>query len=131
MSATTNPDRVYVNRQYRAKIRLDQEETALFGPSTTGTQVALPSIGATLIDISAGGCCLRLTRCELPFDISSDSYISSIKLLHPELDSTPIQGRIAWSRVAPPHMLMGIQFTRIRPATLASIQVYLEATRTK
>ena len=130
MSATTNPDRVYVNRQYRAKLRLDQEEAALFGASATSANVALPGIGAALVDISAGGCCLRLTRCELPFDISPDCHISSIKLLHPDLDSTPLTGRIAWARVAPPHLLMGIQFTRIRPATLASIQAYLDATRT-
>ena len=65
MSATTNPDRVYVNRQYRAKLRLDQEEAALFGASATSANVALPGIGAALVDISAGGCCLRLTRSTL------------------------------------------------------------------
>jgi len=121
MSVSTNPDRVYVNRQHRAKIRLDQGETR---PSAS-----LPGAGASLVDISPGGCCLRLIRSEVPDGVAPGSFLASIKLLHPDLDSTPIEGRIAWSREEPPSVLVGIQFTHVRPTTAVSIQTYVDGNR--
>lgn len=121
MSVSTNPDRVYVNRQHRAKIRLDQ--------GATRHSACIPGAGAALVDISPGGCCLRLTRSEAPDGIAPGSFLTAIKLLHPDLDSTPIEGRIAWSREEPPCVLVGVQFTHVRPTTLASIQAYVDGNR--
>lgn len=127
MSVSSNPDRVYVSREYRAKIRLNQDDAEHPRPSVH--DVGLPGMGATLLDISAGGCCLRLAHCDTPLQLGPEHTLSSIKLLHPDLEASPIGGRIAWSRTAPPHVLLGIQFTHIQPSTLASIQRYLETHR--
>jgi len=121
MSVSTNPDRVYVNRQHRAKIRLDPDDRRL--------SASLPGAGAALVNISPGGCCLRLIRSELPSGIVPGSCLPSIKLLHPELDSTPMEGRVAWAREEAPNVLVGIQFTHVRTATLASIQAYVDGNR--
>lgn len=127
MSLSTNPDRVYVNRQYRAKLRLVDDDPA--SQQTAACNVSLPGMGAVLIDISTGGCCLRLIRSDVPYNVDPDRHIPSIKLLHPDLEGSPIGGRIAWSRDAPPYVLLGIQFTHIRPATLDSIHSYIETRR--
>jgi hypothetical protein len=121
MSVSTNPDRIYVNRQHRAKLRLDADGRR---PSA-----ALPGMGAALVNISLGGCCLRLVRSELPEGLAPGCYLPSLKLLHPELDSTPIEGRIAWLRDERPHLLVGIEFAHVRAVTLASIRAYLEVNR--
>jgi hypothetical protein len=123
MSVSTNPDRIYVNRQHRAKLRLDADGTR---PSA-----ALPGLGAALVNISAGGCCLRLIRSELPDGFAPGCYLPSLKLLHPELDSTPIEGRIAWLREEPPHMMVGIEFEHVRAITMASIRAYLGVNRSE
>ncbi len=127
MSVGSNPDRIYVPRQFRAKIRLDHDVSTQ--PQTSVHNVSLPGMGAALMDISASGCCLRISRGDFPFSSSPERHISSIKLLHPDLESTPIGGRIAWYRDDPPFILIGIQFTHIRPMTLESIHSYVEAHR--
>lgn len=127
MSVNTNPDRVYVNRQYRAKLRLVDDDPASPGPATCN--VGLPGMGAALVDISTGGCCLRLVRSDIMYSLDPDRHIPSIKLLHPDLESSPIGGRIAWSKEDPPYVFIGIQFTHVRPATLDSIHSYIETRR--
>jgi c-di-GMP-binding flagellar brake protein YcgR len=123
MSLVTNPDRIYVTREYRAKIRLDQGEVA--APSSSFAGGSLPGLGAALMNLSTGGCCLRIARSELPFGLHPEHHYPSIKLLHPELDSSPIRGRVAWFREEPPHLLVGIQFLQMQPETQQSIQAYL------
>jgi c-di-GMP-binding flagellar brake protein YcgR len=124
MSVNTNPDRIYVPREYRATIHLDGEDP--LSPQSSMHNVSIPGMGAALVDISTGGCCLRLPGFEVPFSVNPECHVSSIKLLHPDLDNAPIQGRIAWSREKPPYVLIGIQFTQIRPKTLESIRSYVE-----
>jgi hypothetical protein len=123
MSVNSNPDRIYVPHEYRATIHLDGEDP--LSPQTAHN-VSIPGMGAALLDISTGGCCLRLPRFEVPFNVNPECHISSIKLLHPELDSTPIKGRIAWTKEDPAYVLIGVQFTQIRPGTLDSIRSYIE-----
>ena len=129
MSVSSNPDRIYATRQYRAKIHLNRDRSPQAHPSAHN--VSIPGMGAALMDISAGGCCLRLSSHDVPFNVGPECHISSIKLLHPDLDSSPIKGRIAWSREDPPYVLVGIQFTQIQPATLESIHSYVESCRSK
>lgn len=129
MSASTNPDRIYVTREYRATVRLDQDDP--LHPKPFMPDVSLPGMGAILMNISAGGCCLRLPRFEIPSSIRPGCQLSSIKLLHPTLDNSPIKGRIAWSREDPPYVLIGVQFMHIQSATQESIRSYINACRSR
>ena len=129
MSVNTNPDRIYVDRQYRAKIRMAHDDAT--HSCAFPDDVILLNMGATLVNISAGGCCLRLSRSDLPFAVSPGCYIPFIKLLHPNLDSPPVKGRVAWSKEEPHHVLVGIQFTELHPEALKSIHSYTETCSSK
>jgi c-di-GMP-binding flagellar brake protein YcgR len=123
MSVITNPDRRYVTREYRAKIQLAGE--ALQGSPASPHNVILPGLGAALVNLSMGGCCLRIVRSDSPFNFHPDHQFPSIKLLHPGLESSPIRGRVAWSREEPPHLLIGVQFLLMQKETRTAIQSYL------
>jgi hypothetical protein len=124
MSINTNPDRIYVTRADRAMIHFDREEASSSGSGAF--DVHLPSMGAALMDISMGGCCLRLPGFEVPAGFRPEHHISSIKLLHPELDNSPIKGRIVWSREKRLDVLIGVQFTKVEAATMDSIQAFVK-----
>lgn len=125
MSANTNPDRIYVDRQHRAKIRMVAHLLPWpSGPS--GGEAQELGFGAILVNLSPGGCCLQIPSHDCPPDLTPGCPMSSIKLLHPNLDSTPIKGRVAWTRGEPPYVLAGIQFMQLHSATERSIRSYLK-----
>jgi c-di-GMP-binding flagellar brake protein YcgR len=84
-------------------------------------------LAAALLDISTGGCCLKLQGFDVPAGLAPGSLLSSIKLLHPTFDGTPITGRIAWRKDQPPHALLGVQFLDMRPITLQSVQSFVKS----
>lgn len=126
MTVQANPDRIPVSREFRATLHLSRSE----GSHLAALDVSLPGVGAALLNISLGGCCVRLPRYDLPFRLDPGSHISSLRLLHPQLESSPIQGRIVWSTEVPPNILIGIQFMQIRPSTLESIRLLVEDCKT-
>ncbi len=129
MSAATNPDRAYVPREYRASVRMSPED--LLSSHIAFQDSGIPSLGAALLNISPGGCCLRFMGFDLPAQLASGSLISSLKLLHPALDRRPIRGRVAWRRDSHPHTLIGVQFLEVPPETRTSIQAFLETARSR
>lgn len=129
MSAATNPDRAYVPREYRASIRMTPED--LLSSHIAFQEAGIPSLGAALLNISPGGCCLRFIVFDLPGTLAPGTLISSLKLLHPALDRRPIRGRVAWRREAHPHILVGVQFLEVSPETQTSIRTFLEADRSR
>ncbi len=129
MSVATNPDRAYVPREYRASVRMTPDD--LFSSHIAFQDTGVPSLGAALLNISPGGCCLRFMKFDLPTHLAAGSLISSLKLLHPALDRRPIRGRVAWRAESHPHTLIGVQFLEVSPETRASIQAFLETTRSR
>lgn len=125
MSAHTNQDRIYVPREYRARIRVARDEAA--SSRFLSQDATFMGLGAALLDISIGGCCLKLLRFDVPVDLAPGSLLSSIKLLHPAFDGSPISARIAWRNDEPPHVLLGIQFLDMRPTTLESVRSFVES----
>jgi len=97
------------------------------GSDVSFQDAGVSGLGAALVNLSPGGCCLRFMLFELPAALTRGSLLSSLKLLHPSLDRRPIRGRIAWRTDASPHALIGVQFLDMHQETLASIHRFLEA----
>lgn len=129
MSVATNPDRAYVPREYRASVRMSPDD--LLSSHIAFQDAGIPNLGAALLNISPGGCCLRFMGFDLPGDLAPGTLISSLKLLHPALDRRPIRGRVAWRAEAHPHTLIGVQFLEVSTETRTSIETFLEATRSR
>lgn len=127
MSVATNPDRAYVPREYRASIRMTPDD--LLSSHIAFQDAGIPSLGAALLNISPGGCCLRFMGFDLPGGLVPGTLISSLKLLHPALDRRPIRGRVAWRSEAHPYTLIGVQFLEVAPETHVSIRSFLDTAR--
>jgi hypothetical protein len=88
---------------------------------------------ADLVDLSAGGCCLRLPldRCaELQKGVNLDEF----HLIHPDLPQGILPGRVRWLMGRPPgpdegtrgrYCLVGVEFLEPPEALVASIRDYI------
>jgi len=84
---------------------------------------------APVTNLSAGGCCIRIAPHEALL-LERGTPISMLRLMHPEIPSVPLQGRVCWimgkrTEVQDGFSLVGIEFINPSPNFMALLEGYV------
>jgi c-di-GMP-binding flagellar brake protein YcgR len=100
------------------------------GDHTVSFQVGEKSLtGLTMIDMSAGGCCIRIPTTQIE-GITKGILVSTLYLVHPRIPSVPLQASVNWLLGKLPgkiegFVLVGLEFIDPSPQFQETLDTYV------